>query len=190
VAVIAEAPGKVENLVGKPLVGPAGQLLDKCLSEAGLDLTDIMYFNVVSCYPNGTPEALAIAACRVNLEHQLLICRAKHVLLLGRIALQSFIPEAKITKLRGKTFEQDEKTYFIALHPSAILRNQDWKEQWVADLEAFARLVKEAPQFDLGSVEPLGWTKIDLPSSCPTCHGTPGKDRCPTCGIDGNADPS
>lgn len=142
VAVIAEAPGKVENQVGKPLVGPAGQLLDSCLSEVGLDLTDIMYFNVVSCLPYGTPTDNEIAACRINLEHQLLICQAKHVLLLGRIALQSFIPGAKVTRLRGTAFEQDGKTYFAALHPSAILRGSS-KTEWVADLEAFARLVKE-----------------------------------------------
>lgn len=146
VAVIAEAPGKVENDVGKPLVGPAGQLLDQHLEAAGLDLSAIMYFNVVSCWPKveRTPTEEHIAACRVNLEHQLLVCQASHVLLLGRIALQSFQPRAKITALRGTRFEQDGKTFFIALHPSAILRNPEWKQQWVADLEAFARLTKEA----------------------------------------------
>lgn len=143
IAVVAEAPGKVENQVGKPLVGPAGQLLDETLAATGIDITNVMYMNVVSCLPYGTPTDTDIAACRIHLERQLLISKARHVLVLGRIALQSFVPNGKITQLRGSTFEQDGRVHFVALHPAAILRNQEWKPQWVADLEAFARMTKE-----------------------------------------------
>lgn len=142
VAVLAEAPGKVENVIGKPLVGPAGQLLDEQLAAAGIDISNVMYFNVVSCLPYGTPTDEEIAACQVNFANQLLISKASFVLVLGRIALQAFIPDGKITRLRGTSFEIDERTFFIALHPAAILRNHEWKEQWVADLQAFAQLTR------------------------------------------------
>lgn len=143
VAVVAEAPGKVENQVGRPLVGPAGQLLDEHLEAVGIDITNVMYFNVVACLPFGTPTDDEIAACRTHFDNQLHISAASLVLVLGRIALQAFVPGAKITQRRGSTFRSDNRTCFVALHPAAILRNAGWNEQWVADLEAFARLVKE-----------------------------------------------
>src|SRR5882757_9446995 len=69
-AIIAEAPGKVENLWGKPLIGPAGQLLNRSLADLGLDLDRVLYANVVSCFPDGAPPPESIVACRDHFEHQ------------------------------------------------------------------------------------------------------------------------
>ena len=59
---IGEAPGRDEDLQGKPFVGRAGQLLDRMLASIGLDEESIYITNTVYWRPPGnrTPEAQAL----------------------------------------------------------------------------------------------------------------------------------
>jgi uracil-DNA glycosylase len=47
VMLVGEQPGDAEDLAGRPFVGPAGGLLDRCLVEAGIDRKQTYVTNVV-----------------------------------------------------------------------------------------------------------------------------------------------
>jgi uracil-DNA glycosylase family 4 len=142
-AVIGEAPGKVENVWGKPLIGPAGQLLDETLRLYGADCQSLAYFNVVSCFPlvmgdkKPTPES--ITACRPHFEAQLELIDPKYVLVLGNYALQAFRPGARIMSSRGIWWEDAGKRFLPTVHPAGVLRNDEWKPLFHDDIKEFVR---------------------------------------------------
>jgi uracil-DNA glycosylase len=140
-AVVAEAPGQVENREGRPLIGPAGQLLDDTLKRAGADLGSLAYFNVVSCYPlvasANKPTPQSITACRSNFEAQLELIDPKILLLLGNYALQAFFPDKKIMASRGQWLEHNGRRCLPCLHPAAILRNREWADMFRDDIVEF-----------------------------------------------------
>src|SRR5882672_6238275 len=81
---VGEQPGNKEDLEGRPFVGPAGQLFDRALAEAGIDRTKVYVTNVVKHFksePRGKlrihkkPNAEEIAACRPWLDKEIKIIR-------------------------------------------------------------------------------------------------------------------
>lgn len=141
-AIVAEAPGKVENHQGRPLIGPAGQLLDNTLEKLGMDVTAVCYLNVVSCFPGRTPAPDEIAACNHHFRAQLEVADPQYVLLLGNVALQTCRPDAKIMATRGEWWEEGGRKMMAALHPAAILRNEQWKPMFEEDLRKFVERVQ------------------------------------------------
>jgi len=53
IMLIGEAPGKDEDLQGKPFVGAAGKFLNELLASIGLNREDVFITNVVKCRPPG-----------------------------------------------------------------------------------------------------------------------------------------
>jgi len=136
VVFVGEQPGDREDIEGKPFVGPAGKLLDKCLEEAGIDRSAAYVTNVVKHFkwePRGKkrihqkPNSLEIAACRPWLEAELALVKPAVLVCLGATAAQALLgPSFKVTKSRGKFVESDLAPYVIAtVHPSSILRAPD-----------------------------------------------------------------
>jgi DNA polymerase len=72
--IIGEAPGRDEDLEGKPFVGRAGMLLDKMLAAIGLQEKDVHITNIVYWRPPGnrtpTPQE-ALPAGRLNVGRSL-----------------------------------------------------------------------------------------------------------------------
>ena len=70
---IGEAPGRDEDLQGKPFVGPAGQLLDRMLGAIGLSENDVYITNTVYWRPPGnrTPTPQEAAVCQPFIERAL-----------------------------------------------------------------------------------------------------------------------
>lgn len=133
---VGEQPGDQEDLAGKPFVGPAGQVFNKALAEAGISRDDVYVTNAVKHFkfvergkrrihekPNGTE----IAACRPWLEAEARIVRPKVLVCLGGTAGQSVFGRAvKVMSERGKFVPHHwaEKA-FLTIHPSMILRIPD-----------------------------------------------------------------
>ena len=86
---VGEAPGKQEDLQGKPFVGAAGKLLDELLLLIGLKRKDIFITNIVKCRPpaNRDPLPQEIDACLHYLEQQIKIIQPKLIVTLGRHAM-------------------------------------------------------------------------------------------------------
>jgi uracil-DNA glycosylase len=136
VVFVGEQPGDKEDLAGRPFVGPAGWLLDKCLTEAGIDRNEVYVTNVVKHFkwePRGKrrihkkPNSLEIAACRPWLEAELAVTKPQVVVCLGATAAQALLGKSfKVTQHRGEFVASELAPYVTAtVHPSSILRAPD-----------------------------------------------------------------
>lgn len=133
VMMIGEQPGDHEDKEGRPFVGPAGKLLDKCLEEAGIDRTQVYVTNSVKHFkwePRGKlrihkkPTMKEIRACRPWLDAEVETLHPKLIICLGATAAQGLLGSSfKITQEHGKLQQVEGLPPIIAtLHPSAILR--------------------------------------------------------------------
>jgi len=160
IMMIGEQPGDSEDKAGRPFVGPAGQLLDMCLEEAGIDRRNVYVTNTVKHFkwePRGKfrihkkPSMKEIQACRLWLDAELETVNPRLIVCLGAVAAQSLLGSSlKITKVHGKVQEVNGLPPIIAtLHPSAILRartDEDrhrLKETLIDDLGIVATFVSE-----------------------------------------------
>lgn len=135
---IGEAPGEVEDEMGIPFVGRAGQLMNEFLSEAGISREDDIYMiNTVKCRPpeNRVPTEEEKSACRKFLDAQIDIIKPDAIVLCGATALKSFVELDKkqtISKVRGKwmtvTVDGVEYKAITIFHPSYLLRNRSMEE--------------------------------------------------------------
>ena len=154
IMLVGEQPGDAEDLAGEPFVGPAGKLLDKCLSEAGIDRKDAYVTNVVKHFkwePRGKrrihskPNASEIRACRPWLDQELLIVRPRVLVCLGATAAQALLGKSfKVTQQRGKPIPSELAPYVMAtVHPSSLLRAPD-DETRRTEIAKFIRDLKTA----------------------------------------------
>jgi DNA polymerase len=149
IVLVGEQPGDQEDRAGRPFVGPAGQLLDRALAEAGMDRSTLYVTNAVKHFkwePRGkrrihkTPNSRDIAACRPWLEAELAQIRPALVVALGGTAAKSlFDAPLRITEERGRILPSRFGPTLVTIHPSALLRLPE-----PATFEAeFARYVAE-----------------------------------------------
>ena len=133
--VIGEAPGGEEDRLGKPFVGPAGQMLDKMLAAIGLDRRRVCITNMVFWRPPGNrkPTDAELALCLPFVERFLFLMNPKLVLLAGGTPAQTLLGRTDgITKLRGRWFDwTDSRGATIPMlpsyHPSYLLRSPGQK---------------------------------------------------------------
>jgi len=121
---VGEAPGRNEDMQGKPFVGAAGQLLDKLLNSIGLERSQVYIANVLKCRPpqNRDPLPDEIEICKPFLLKQIKIIGPKVVCTLGRFATQVILDKnASISKVRGKRFDGNGYYIFPIYHPAAAL---------------------------------------------------------------------
>ncbi|WP_181706192.1 UdgX family uracil-DNA binding protein [Chthonobacter rhizosphaerae] len=158
VVFVGEQPGDKEDLAGRPFVGPAGQVFDEAVAEAGIDRTLYYVTNAVKHFKNEPrgkrrihkkPNGAEIEACRWWLAQELQIIKPKLIVALGGTALQSLLDRpVKITELRGQFLEfQDDTTVFPTVHPSYLLRLPDpdlkarERQRFVDDLKRVAERI-------------------------------------------------
>jgi uracil-DNA glycosylase family protein len=136
VVLVGEQPGDQEDLRGAPFVGPAGEVLDRALGEAGLDRTRLYVTNAVKHFKfvargkrriHQTPQAVEIAACRPWLEAEIAVIRPAVLVCLGATAARALLgPGFRLLRERGRFFPTRWAPRTLAtLHPSAVLRGDD-----------------------------------------------------------------
>lgn len=130
VMLIGEAPGRDEDLQGKPFVGRAGKLLNLMLASIGLTEDDVYTTNTVYWRPPGnrTPTPLEIESCAPFLKRQIELLNPDFIVLLGNAAAKSMLGTSQgIMRLRGKwlTYESGGRDIPViaTLHPAYLLRN-------------------------------------------------------------------
>lgn len=155
IMVVGEQPGDQEDLQGRPFVGPAGQVLNAALEEAGLDRTRLFLTNAVKHFkfePRGkrrlhqNPTSGEIDMCRWWLDKERAFVQPDLIVTLGASALRGVTGKsASIASMRGAVHELGGGSKLIAtIHPSFLLRLPDReraakeREMFVADL-ALAR---------------------------------------------------
>ncbi|MEO8440367.1 MAG: UdgX family uracil-DNA binding protein [Spartobacteria bacterium] len=133
---LGEQPGDQEDRSGQPFVGPAGQLLDRALEEAGIDRSGVYVTNTVKHFkwePRGKrrihqrPSSRDIAACRPWLEAELRLVRPNVLVCLGSTAAQALFGSSfRVTRERGKVLESELAARVVTtVHPSSLLRQPD-----------------------------------------------------------------
>jgi DNA polymerase len=151
---VGEQPGDQEDVQGHPFVGPAGQLLDRALAEAGIDRSRVYLTNAVKHFRwvrrgkrrlHEKPNAQQVRACRPWLEAEIETVRPRLIVLLGATAAQSVMgPAFRVTKQRGQVLASPFGIPAVAtVHPSSILRATDDASRHAA-MEAFVADLKVA----------------------------------------------
>lgn len=136
IMLVGEQPGDQEDLQGRPFVGPAGQVLDQALAEAGLDRTRLFLTNAVKHFkyePRGkrrlhqNPTAGEIDVCRWWLDKERALVQPKLIVTLGGSALRGVMGKSmSVTSMRGAVHELAGGTKLVAtIHPSFLLRLPD-----------------------------------------------------------------
>jgi DNA polymerase len=164
VAMVGEQPGDQEDLRGIPFVGPAGQLLQRAMGEAGLAREDVYVTNAVKHFrfaPRGkrrihaTPEASHVTACKPWLVAELAAVAPRVVVCLGATAVRALLgTQVKVLRDRGTPMVRETSagttTFVVTAHPSSVLRVPDDVRDaayaaLVADLGVVARLAAGQP---------------------------------------------
>jgi uracil-DNA glycosylase len=155
---VGEQPGDQEDLAGKPFVGPAGQLFDRALKDAGVDRSATYVTNAVKHFKferqgkrriHSKPDASEVTACRWWLEQEQLLVRPPLTVALGATAVRSLFGRAgTISSLRGspQTLPEGGGEAWVTVHPSFLLRVRDNREaeyaRFVEDLHRIGERAK------------------------------------------------
>jgi uracil-DNA glycosylase family protein len=155
IAFVGEQPGDQEDLQGRPFVGPAGQLLNRAMSEAGIDRDRSYLTNAVKHFKfvqrgkrriHQKPTAGEIRHYRWWLDQELALVHPRLIVALGATAVLALAGKSvPIARFRGKA-DFAGRLGFITVHPSFLLRipEADAKrrayDEFVADLRAIRAL--------------------------------------------------
>ena len=161
--VVGEAPGRKEDVEGRPFVGDAGEYLRVALRGAGLvPDEDVFLTNAAKCRPttpegkfNLKPGPAQIEACRQYLIKEVELLQPRAMLLLGGPALEAFIPRPHtptVTRARGTLLPSPRISPHTKVtatwHPSYVLRKggagYPTGEQFDQDIALFADLLKSS----------------------------------------------
>jgi uracil-DNA glycosylase len=149
VLILGEAPGRDEDIEGRPFVGRAGQLLDRMFASIGLSRTahnpdEALYItNVMPWRPpqNRDPEPAEIAMMLPFVTRHIELVNPDVIVLMGNTSCAAALGQRGILRLRGKWVEAFGKPAMPMTHPAYLLRNPAAKrEAWADLLEVRARL--------------------------------------------------
>ena len=150
---IGEAPGRSEDLQGRPFVGSAGKFLETLLGEIGLSRTDVFICNILKCRPpkNRPPKPLEVQTCTPYLDRQIKTVKPKLIVTLGSHSTDYIFSKfgllfTSITEVHGRVFEAvvDDKhvKIFPSYHPAAALYNPQYKKQIIEDFKKLKQETK------------------------------------------------
>jgi len=149
---IGEAPGRNEDLQGRPFVGAAGKLLTDLLESIGLTRSEVFITNVVKCRPphNRDPRPEEIETCFPYLERQVELIDPKIIVALGRHSALTLLKKAgrregSIMRIRGKILKirlfGKVRMLMPTLHPAAALYNPKLKPLLEEDFDKLKELL-------------------------------------------------
>ncbi|MES2971633.1 MAG: uracil-DNA glycosylase [Patescibacteria group bacterium] len=135
VVFIGEAPGKNEDLQGKPFVGAAGKFLDKMLAMINLKREDIYITNIVKYRPpdNRDPLPEEKSAFLPYLNQQLDVIEPKMIVTLGRHSMDVLLPGMKISQVHGQPKRYKGRVFLPLFHPAAALYDGGLKQTLIDD---------------------------------------------------------
>ena len=157
IMLVGEQPGDQEDLQGRPFVGPAGQLFDRALGEAGVDRSRTYVTNAVKHFKfeargkrriHSKPNGPEIDACRWWIEQERILIRPPITVALGATAARSLFGKVvTISAMRGRPQQAyDGGEAWVTVHPSFLLRVRDNREEeyarFVEDLRAIGERAK------------------------------------------------
>ncbi|NTJ63040.1 UdgX family uracil-DNA binding protein [Agrobacterium rhizogenes] len=159
IVLVGEQPGDKEDHAARPFVGPAGQLLDRCLEEAGVDRERCYVTNAVKHFKyqmrgkkrlHARPNAGEVQRCAWWLGAELELLKPKLVVALGATAVSSLLgSKVRVLRDRGRILHPSTKfDVLVTIHPSALLRMREVEEReknrlaFVQDLKKIRRFLR------------------------------------------------
>jgi uracil-DNA glycosylase family 4 len=131
IMIIGEAPGRDEDIHGRPFIGLSGQLLDKILAACGFTREKHVFIsNIVRCRPPGNrlPTTSEASVCIPWLHRQIEIIDPDILILLGSTALKYMAGgDHRITRDHGKWLSISNRLAMPVYHPAALLRDPSLK---------------------------------------------------------------
>lgn len=140
---IGEAPGKNEDLTGRPFIGAAGKFLDELLDGIGLEREDIYITSILKYRPpnNRDPKPEEKADFMPYLSAQLEVIEPQLIVTLGRHSTNCFLPDVQISKVHGQPLKWEGYTLLPLYHPAAALYNGSMRHILIDDFAAIAKLI-------------------------------------------------
>ncbi len=154
---VGEQPGDEEDRQGHPFVGPAGKVLRRALSDAGIDPDKVYVTNAVKHFKfeergkrriHKKPKASEVAACNPWLRAEAGLLKAEVIVCLGATAAQALLGRSyRLTHEHGKFVANEWAPRVTAtLHPSAVLRAPDPEQRHAAYAQLVSDLTKAREQ--------------------------------------------
>ncbi len=144
---IGEAPGRDEDMLGRPFVGKSGKLLDKILEACGFTRKEHVFIsNIIKCRPPGNriPSEHEARTCMPYLFRQIDLVNPEILVLLGSTALKyMFGQDKKITRIHGTWLTWNNKLAMPVYHPAALLRNPSLKRDTWEDYKRIVHKYRE-----------------------------------------------
>jgi DNA polymerase len=142
---VGEAPGKNEDLQGKPFVGAAGKFLNDMLEMIGLKRGDVYITNIVKYRPPNNRDPLPEEKQEFlpYLESQLEVIQPLLVVTLGRHSLNCFLPDLQISKVHGQPKRYKGRVYLPLFHPAAALYNGGMRQTLIDDFNLIPAILKK-----------------------------------------------
>ena len=154
---VGEQPGDKEDLEGHPFVGPAGRILGEALELAGIDREAAFVTNVVKHFrwrpsPNGKrrlhekPTKANVTACHVWIEKELELVQPEVLVAMGATAAEALLGKSvAVMRDRGKHVASElAPTVLVTIHPSAVLRARDDRDEMFEGLVSDLRVAAKA----------------------------------------------
>ncbi len=133
--IVGEQPGDEEDRGGRPFIGPAGQVLDRALSEAGIDRREVYLTNAVKHFKyvmrgkrrlHQKPDAAEIDMCRWWLDQEASLIRPRSTVMLGATAVRGITGKTgAVGKMRETALPLQHGSGTVSWHPSYVLRLPD-----------------------------------------------------------------
>lgn len=149
---IGEAPGRWEDIKGRPFVGAAGKYLDELLASIGLSREDVYITNIVKCRPPGNrdPTDEEISLCSPYLERQLAVMKPRVICPLGRFSAKYILEKfgfamKSISAVQGKVFRGKDVIIIPMYHPAAALYHGQWKPALERSFKILREVLDESP---------------------------------------------
>ena len=142
---VGEAPGRDEDLQGKPFVGRAGKLFYEILKDIGLKREDVYIVNCLKCRPpaNRDPKPEELIACFDYLKEQIKIIKPKVIGTLGRYSTYQLTSQkGALGTFRGRVFLYGSIKVVPLYHPAYLLRNPDAIDIFTKDLKMIKGLAE------------------------------------------------
>ena len=148
---IGEAPGREEDLTGRPFVGKSGRLLTEMMESAGISRSEVYITSLLKCRPpnNRNPMASEIKMCAYFLDEQLRVINPSIILPLGKFASENMFLKfglslMPISRAHGKPFEISGGKVIIPLyHPAVVAYNPNMRGVLEKDLLFVSKIIKD-----------------------------------------------
>lgn len=145
VVFIGEAPGKKEDVEGRPFIGASGKFLDELLASIGLNRQDVYITNIVKYRPpnNRDPSSQEKAVFLPYLSKQLSIIEPRLIVTLGRHSMNVLLPGLIIGQEHGIARMHDGQMYLPLFHPAAAMYNGKLRQTVYSDFAQIPTIISQ-----------------------------------------------